>query len=140
MQQLFGDHKYYGTDGNSFMLYELRLTKINPNMTAATIECLYAEPNTPLKIGDKLFDISVDLSSGFSQYCPPISYFRMVAREKVFLRKLHVAAGDNCEVNTVLATLSTELEDDDSQAPARALRITTAGIAFHPGMWSASER
>jgi pyruvate/2-oxoglutarate dehydrogenase complex dihydrolipoamide acyltransferase (E2) component len=120
------------------MLHDLRLPKINPNMTAAVVECSYGSPGTLLKVGDKLFDLSVDLSSGFSQYCPPISYFRVVAREKLWLRKILIAPGDSCEVGDLLALLSTEQDEPIETAPARALRITTAGIAHHQGLWSAS--
>lgn len=122
------------------MLYELRLTKINPNMNAAIMECLYATAGSALKTGDKLCDLSVDLSSGFSQYCPPISYFRVVVREKVWLRKMLVVPGDSCDVGQLLAVFTVEQDDPDEAVPARPLRITTAGIAHHSGMWSASER
>ena len=120
------------------MLHDLRLPKINPNMTSAVVECTYGSPGTLLRLGDKLFDLSVDLSSGFSQYCPPISYFRVVAREKLWLRKILVSPGDSCEVGDLLALLSTEQDEPIEMAPARALRITTAGIAHHQGLWSAS--
>lgn len=122
------------------MLLELKLAKINPNMEAATIERIYAAADAALKIGDKLFDISVDLSSGFSQYCPPISYFRIVGREKVYLRKLHVSPGDSCEVGTLLATLSTEADENYEASSSRALRTTTAGISFSAEMWSATQK
>jgi hypothetical protein len=122
------------------MIYELRLNKINPNMTAAVIECLYATPGSPLKIGEKLCDLSVDLSSGFSQYCPPISYFRVVVREKVWLRKTLVVPGNSCDVGQLLAVFSAEQDEPDDAIPARPLRISTAGIAHHSGMWSASDR
>ena len=42
------------------MLNELRLARINPNMSAGVIECLYAEDGAALKVGDKLRDLSVD--------------------------------------------------------------------------------
>jgi hypothetical protein len=122
------------------MRYELRLTKINPNMNAAVIECIYATPGSALKIGDKLCDLSVDLSSGFSQYCPPISYFRVVVREKVWLQEMLVAPGDSCDVGQLVAVFSAEQDDPGEGGPARPLRITTAGIAHHSGMWSASDR
>jgi pyruvate/2-oxoglutarate dehydrogenase complex dihydrolipoamide acyltransferase (E2) component len=122
------------------MRCELRLTKINPNMTAAVIECIYAKPGTALKVGDKICDLSVDLSSGFSQYCPPISYFRVVAREKIWLQKLLVVPGDNCDVGQLMAVFSAEQDDPGEGAPARPLRITTAGIAHHAGMWSTSDQ
>src|SRR6202047_3806512 len=121
------------------MLYDFRLPKINPNMSAAVVECAYANSEALLKVGDKLFDLSVDLSSGFSQYCPPISYFRVVVREKLWLRKTLVAPGDDCEIAQLLAVFSQEQDDPDDEAPARPLRITTAGISHHPGMWSASQ-
>jgi hypothetical protein len=121
------------------MLYELRLTKINPNMNAAVIECVYAKEGSALKVGEKLWDLSVDLSSGFSQYCPPISYFRVVVREKVWLQKLLVVPGDSCDVGKLMAVFSTEQDTPTEGAPARPLRITTAGIAHHSGMWTASD-
>ncbi len=122
------------------MLFELRLTKINPNMTAGTVECCYVAGNAPVKLGDKLFDLRVDLSAGFSQYCPPISYFRVVAREKGILRQLLVKPGDNVNVGDLLAVFSETGEEDTAAQPARALRVTTAGIAHHPAMWSARDQ
>jgi hypothetical protein len=122
------------------MLYDLRLPKINPNMSAAVVECAYADSGALLKVGDKLFDLSVDLSSGFSQYCPPISYFRVVVREKLWLRKTLVVPGDSCDVGAPLALFSTEQDESLEGAPARAIRITTAGIAHHQGLWSASNQ
>ena len=119
---------------------ELRLTKINPNMNAAVVETIYATTGSALKVGDKLCDLSVDLSSGFSQYCPPISYFRVVVREKVWLQKLFIVTGGSYDVGQLMAVFSTEQDDPGEEAPARPLRITTAGIAHHSGMWSAGDR
>lgn len=122
------------------MLYDLCLPKINPNMSSAMVECVYANPGTVLKAGDKLFDLSVDLSSGYSQYCPPISYFRVVVREKLWLQKILVSPGDNCDVGTPIALFSSEQDESLEGTPARAIRITTAGIAHHQGLWSASHQ
>jgi pyruvate/2-oxoglutarate dehydrogenase complex dihydrolipoamide acyltransferase (E2) component len=122
------------------MLLDLRLPKINPNMTSAVVECVYANPGTLLKAGDKLFDLSVDLSSGYSQYCPPISYFRVVVREKLWLQKILVNPGDSSDVGAALALFSSEQDETLDAAPARAIRITTAGIAHHQGLWSANQQ
>jgi len=122
------------------MLLDLRLPKINPNMTSAVVECVYANPGTLLKAGDKLFDLSVDLSSGYSQYCPPISYFRVVVREKLWLQKILVNPGDSSDVGAALALFSSEQHETLDAAPARAIRITTAGIAHHQGLWSANQQ
>jgi hypothetical protein len=122
------------------MRHELRLTKINPNMNAAVVETIYATAGSALKIGDKLCDISVDLSSGFSQYCPPISYFRVVVREKVWLKDVLVVPGDSCDVGQLMAVFTTGPDDADDETAGRPLRIATAGIAHHAGMWSAGDQ
>jgi pyruvate/2-oxoglutarate dehydrogenase complex dihydrolipoamide acyltransferase (E2) component len=122
------------------MLLGLQLTKINPNMSSGTIESCYLEVGSPVKAGQKLFDLSVDLSSGFSQYCPPISYFRVVARESGWLKKLLVKPGDNLNVGDLLAVFSSAAEESEDGTPERPLRVTTAGIAHHAGLWSAREQ
>lgn len=121
------------------MPFDLRLTKINPNMTTAAVECSYCEAGTQIKAGAKLFDLRVDLSAGFSQYCPPISYFRIVSRENVWVRKLLVKPGDSINIGDMLAEFSAELDGPVDEVPARPLRVTTAGIAHHAAMWSERE-
>jgi pyruvate/2-oxoglutarate dehydrogenase complex dihydrolipoamide acyltransferase (E2) component len=122
------------------MFLDMRLTTINPNMSSGTIECCYVELGSPIKAGQKLFDLRVDLSSGFSQYCPPISYFRVVAREAGWLRKLLVKPGDTLNVGDLLAIFSTSSDESEDNTPERPLRVTTAGIAHHAAMWSASDQ
>src|SRR3569833_1752190 len=122
------------------MLYELRLTKINHKMTAGMVECCKVSENASVKLGDKLFELRVDLSAGFSQYCPPISYFRVVAREKGILRQLLVKPGDSVNVGDLLAIFSETADEEIAGQPARPLRETTAGIAHHSAMWSARDK
>lgn len=122
------------------MLCDLRLPKINPNMSSAIVECVYANPGTLLKSGDKLFDLSVDLSSGYSQYCPPISYFRVVVREGLWLQKLFFKPGDSCDVGNVLALFTSDQNEPLDATPARAIRVASAGIAHHQGLWSANQQ
>jgi pyruvate/2-oxoglutarate dehydrogenase complex dihydrolipoamide acyltransferase (E2) component len=122
------------------MPHDLRLPKINPNMSTAIVECVYATPGAILKPGDKLFDLSVDLSSSFSQYCPPISYFRVVMREKLWLRETLVAPGDEVDIGALLALFSAEEGEPLEISPSRAVRVTTAGIAHHSGLWSANNK
>jgi hypothetical protein len=81
----------------------------------------------------------VDLSSAFSQDCPPISYYRVVSRERVWLRKIEVAAGDSIDVSGLIAIFSTEADELEGGVISRPLRITTAGILYHAGMLSGSE-
>jgi hypothetical protein len=118
------------------MIYAFRLPLINPHMSSARIECVYAEPGTELRNGSKLFDLGVDLSSAFAQECPPISFFRIVMREPAFLRRLNVDRGRLCQLGEEVALFSSEAEEHLSAEPVRDIRFAVAGIIHHEGMWT----
>lgn len=118
------------------MIYAFRLPTINPHMSGARIECLYAQPGDALKMGSKLLDLGVDLSSAFAQECPPVSYFRVVLREPVILREFKVQLGEYCEVGQLIALFSTTTDEDLNAESARDIRTATAGIIHHDGLWS----
>lgn len=120
------------------MIYALKIPQLNPQMTRVRLETLHAAEGQGLKIGDKLLDLSVDLSSAFSQDCPPISYYRLIARERLVFRKWMFAAGDVVECETAIALLANEAEEPLTEPGEQAVRIMSAGIMFHPDMWSAS--
>ena len=105
-------------------------------MSNALIENSYVEVDDEIKIGQKIFDFSVDLSSAFSQDCPPISYYRLVLRERAWLRKRLVTVGEQHDAGTVMAIFSTEPDEPDDGAIVRQVRVATAGIMYHSGMWS----
>ena len=111
------------------MLLEYRLPAINANMTEASIERRYAEPGDALGIGTRLLDLRVDLSSSFSQDCPPISFYRIVVRERAYLRELRLADGAPCPVGELIAIFSTEPDEPTGGVAARAIRVATAGIS-----------
>ena len=121
------------------MIYAFKLPTINPHMSCARIECLYARPRDSLKMGSKLFDLGIDLSSAFAQECPPISFFRVVLREPVFLRRLNVVRGQLCELGELVALFSTEPSESLDVAPARDIRFAVAGIIQHDGLWTGSK-
>ncbi len=121
------------------MVYELSLPQIVPQMTGARIECLYASVGDSLQIGTKLLDISVDLSSAFAQECPPISFYRIVARDRGIIRAQDLVAGQKIEVGQLLA-LVTDTEEADPTGPVqRPLRATIAGIIHHEAMWTGTQ-
>ncbi|HVZ30507.1 MAG TPA: hypothetical protein VG839_08950 [Asticcacaulis sp.] len=121
------------------MIYAFRLPTINPHMSGARIECLYAQPGDTLKMGSKLLDLGVDLSSAFAQECPPISFFRVVLREPVTLRAFKVEPGDYCDLGHLIALFSTTPEEDLNVEPARDIRFATAAIIHHDGLWTGSK-
>jgi hypothetical protein len=118
------------------MIYAFRLPTINPHMLGARIECVYAEPGNDLKMGSKLFDLGIDLSSAFAQECPPISFFRVVLRESAILREFKIERGGYCGLGDTVALFSTTPDEDLDNQIARDVRFITAGIIHHDGMWS----
>lgn len=120
------------------MSFDLRLPSLHPAMTGATIECVYAESDTLLRSGSKIFDISVDLGGAFAQECPPISYYRLVLRENLWLRDLAAAPGMRWTMEDPLAIFTAQADDPLGGAPVRPVRIATAGIVYHDAMWSGS--
>jgi len=65
---------------------------------------------------------------------------RVVVRERVWLQKLFVKAGDSCDVGEILALFSSEQAEPLDAAPARPIRVANAGIAHHQGLWSANHQ
>jgi hypothetical protein len=118
------------------MIYEFRLQPIVAQMGGATIEQLHARPGDAVKMGSKLFDLSVDLGSAFAQECPPISYYRVVLREAAYLRKLDLVPGQFCQLDEVMAVFSTDPDEDLDQPATRIVRTTVAGIVHNDTMWT----
>jgi len=121
------------------MLYDLTLPTIIPTMSTALIEVVYAKRDGALKPGDKLLDLTIDLGASFSQNCPPISHYRLVAREKAVVRRLSVAPGDMCKPGDLIAALASDVQEPCDLPAARPFRITVAGILRHATMWSTSQ-
>jgi hypothetical protein len=119
------------------VLFELKLPKINEQMDTALIETVHQVEGPQLKMGSKLFDVSIDLSSAFSQNCPPISYYRLVVRENLVLRRLCVSPGDRVAPGGRIALFASSADEPIDGQPAREVRVMTAGINFHDDMWSA---
>ncbi len=118
------------------MLFSLAVPKLNEHMTAARIECLYAQPGAALAVGAKIVDISIDLSDVFPQNCPPTSYHRIVLREKLLLRQVLVTAGQYCDPGACIAIFSNGADEPLDTGIARPVRVMAAGIMHHPDMWS----
>jgi hypothetical protein len=121
------------------MIFEFKLPLISPHMSEAVIECLYPAPGTTLKPGDKLLDLSVDLSNNFAQDCPPISYFRVIVREPLVLREFRLTPGKSCPVGEQIALFSTTPDEALDQPAQRGVRHATAGIIHHSGMWTGNQ-
>jgi hypothetical protein len=110
------------------VLLNLTLPRINPEMTAATIDRVLIALGDAVPLGGKLLDLTVDLSAAAPHDCPPISHYRLVSRDRVWLRRLDVSPGSAPEVGTSLGLFSTEPDEPLTGPPARLLRFAVASI------------
>jgi hypothetical protein len=108
-------------------------------MSTALIRTVYAAEGSALDIGAKLLDLTIDLSSVVAHDCPPISHYRIAIRDRGWLRRLLVAPGDNIETGAVMAQFTTEPDEPLDGGPARAMRITVAGILDQSDWWDAGD-
>jgi hypothetical protein len=118
------------------LLYSLAIPKLTEHLAAIRLELCYNPPGAHLPVGAKLADISMDLSSHFAQNCPPISFHRIVLREKLFLRAWLAQPGAFCAQGAGIAIFSDAEDEPADTAITRPVRIMTAGITYHPGMWT----
>jgi pyruvate/2-oxoglutarate dehydrogenase complex dihydrolipoamide acyltransferase (E2) component len=107
-------------------------------MSAGTVGKLHVAEGGEIKPGSKLLDVYVDLSAVAPQDCPPVYSFRVVSREKGWVRKLTASVGEVKETGALLALLSTDPDEPLEELPVRALRTTAAGIVGEPD-WLAGE-
>jgi hypothetical protein len=117
------------------LLLTLTLARINDYMSTATIRSVYAAEGASLAPGQKLLDLSIDLSAIVPHDCPPISFYRIAMRERVWLRRLIVTPGTDVEVGAALACFSTVPGEPLDGEPARAARVTIAGIIDQSDWW-----
>jgi hypothetical protein len=122
------------------LLLTLTLPRINEYMTSAAIRVIYAGIGESLNLGAKLLDLSIDLGAVAPHDCPPVSLYRIALRDRVWLRRLTVAPGDDIEVGAIMAYFSTQAEEPLDGEAVRAVRITIAGILDSSDWWSAVRR
>lgn len=119
------------------MLLNLTVPRINDYMTVAIVEAIHAQAGQALEVGAKLFDLKVDLSAAAPHDCPPISHYRLVLRERAWLRRLDVVLGDEPAVGEALALFSTEPDEPLGVEAARPVRVAIAAI-IHQSAWGLS--
>ena len=122
------------------MVLTQTLPRINELMTSAVVDSIHAAAGSALTPGAALMDVSVDLSAVAAHDCPPISLYRIVLRDRVWLRRIAVARGDDVEVGALLACFSTEPDESLDGEPSRSVRVTIAGILAQAEGWREASR
>lgn len=114
------------------MLLNLSVPRINDYMAAAIVEWVYPGEGAALEVGAKLVDLTVDLSAAAPHDCPPISHFRLVLRERAYLRRLAAVRREEHAVGALLAVFSTEPDEPIESEAGRPVRIAVAQIIYQP--------
>lgn len=114
------------------MLLSVHAPTISPS-AVATVRVIHVLEGSYLPGGTKFLDFSADLGGGIPHDCPPISHYRIIIRDAAWLRRLDVEAGARLSPRALLALLSTEVDEPVDASPARAARVTVAGIILHDG-------
>jgi hypothetical protein len=110
------------------LLLNLLLPQINPHMVTAIIDQIHAKAGERIALGGKLMDVTIDLSAAAPHDCPPVGHYRLVVRDRVWLRRLDVASGDEPLVGHSLALFSTEPDEPLDGEPTRQVRLAIAGV------------
>jgi len=110
------------------LLLSLTLGRLNEHMTLGLVDKVHMASGASLPVGAKLLDIKVDLSGAQAHDCPPITYFRLVSRDRVWLRDLKITVGQSCEVGTLMALFSTTPDEPLEQPIEREVRTSVAAI------------
>ena len=110
------------------MILRVDLPSINQSADTAVVEAIYPSEGSLLQPGSKLVDLKVDLSLAVAHDCPPITFHRIAVRERVWVRRILVSAGEEVPVGSVLALCSTAPDEGVDEEPARALRVSIIGI------------
>lgn len=110
------------------MLVTLRLPKLGPYMDNGVIDKLYIAGNEPVFENQKILDLRVDLNLTFAHDCPPVNYYRIVAGEKAYLRRLNAVEGDALNVGDTIALFSSEIDGALDRAEERQLIVSVIGI------------
>jgi pyruvate/2-oxoglutarate dehydrogenase complex dihydrolipoamide acyltransferase (E2) component len=110
------------------VLLALSMPRMGKEMRSGTVMQVYVADGSRVAVGTKLADVRVDLSAVALQDCPPVYWFRMVAREKGWVRKLLTSTGETRTVGDLLALIGTEPDEAVEGTPVREFRIVSAGI------------
>jgi hypothetical protein len=114
------------------VILALKMPQIGAGMTEAVVEGVLMALGAEVRPNQPLLDIRVDFSGGAAQDCPPISFFRIVAREKGCVREITCKRGDRVLVGAGLALLTTSPDDAMGLPVARGLRTTAVGVLHSP--------
>jgi hypothetical protein len=104
------------------------MPSLSAQMSTALITRLNIAEGGALPNGSPLLEVRLDLGPMGAQDCPPVYFFRLVSREKGWVRKVFASVGEARGAGDTLALISTERDEPIDGPPARGLRTSSASI------------
>jgi hypothetical protein len=103
-----------------------------------SINNIYVHENELVERGSKLLDLKVDMNATLLHDCPSVNFYRLVAQESAWLRKLHISPGQKIDVDFLMGIFSTEQSEPLSSELMleRGIRLGYAGIIHEVGWYS----
>jgi hypothetical protein len=114
------------------MLLALRMPKVGELMTNGQLRNALPAPGTRIGPGTSMVEVRVDLSYRTTLDCPPIYYFRVVAREAAVVLKTEHKTSELVDVGEILAWLGTNPDEALRSKPDRDFRVASVGIQVDP--------
>jgi len=117
------------------LLLSIELPRLHELMTTAVVSHVHAAPGDEIAVGAPLLDLRVDLSHAAAHDCPPVSFFRVVARDRGVLRTLTAGKGSEIAPGERIGLLATTADEPVTGEPARPARLTTVGVLGPEAEW-----
>ncbi|APB98225.1 hypothetical protein A4F89_02165 [Polynucleobacter asymbioticus] len=123
------------------MILSFKLPRIVENLCIYSVNNIYICEDEFVVRGTKLLDIKADLKSMLLHDCPSINFYRIVAQESAYLRRLFISPGQQIEVDSDLGIFSTEQSETPMAGliPERGIKLGYAGI-IHEVDWYGLEK
>jgi hypothetical protein len=110
------------------VILSLTLPPLAEMDASVTVHALHASLGSALVPGGRLMDLRLDLGASVQHDCPPVSFHRLVVRQRVWLRRLHVAVGQDVPNGALLGLFSTTPDEPEEGPVEGALRVSMAMV------------
>src|SRR5262245_46852224 len=106
-----------------------RLSELVPSATVHAVAC---RPGDAIAPGSALVALTLDLGAVAAQDCPPVSRFRIVSRERAFIRRIDAVPGGVASPGDVLIVATPTGDEPLDAGTRRALRTNCISVYVDP--------
>jgi hypothetical protein len=110
------------------LILSLTLPPLADVDSSVTVHAIHARPGAALAPGGQLLDLRVDLGASVQHDCPPVSFHRIVVRQRVWLRRLDVVVGQEVPSGARVGLFSTGPDEPEDGPVGGVLRVSMAMV------------